>query len=499
MSETYKVKNETWDVIYEGLPEIPTKDRNKTPIPEILRVIEYCLDDRVEHYDIAFTLAKDILKLNSDIQVVNWYAATCFTAKKFKESYEACKKILPYAENDFNFLVSFAKSANRCNLVDEAISITEKAYSLEGITEEQKNSVLIDLVVYYSNKGDLKNSNRIFETINKDMLSNMDKKVHRFNSGCYFLHEKKDFKEGMKALCSGREMGVWGHDHTKKFNCPKWDGKTYPGKTILIVGEAGLGDEIISWRFAKLIKERGMNVVYSTVRKDNINVVKRIPGFDNAYEENVIKNLKIYDYWAPCMDLPMILGLSDTDIDNKPYLTADEKYVDKWSKIIPKKEGRYRVGIRWAGNALYEDELLRTIPVEKFDDLISNSPDNVDFYSLQRDDGTDDMYKMTNFSKLTPLNNQLENFEDALGAIANLDLVITSCTSIAHMSAAMGVPTWIGTIQFPYYIWLCKDNTWYESVKHYRKPIYNDWDTPFNDIKRDLPIFINNLEKEEKN
>ena len=70
-------------------------------------------------------------------------------------------------------------------------------------------------------------------------------------------------------------------------------------------------------------------------------------------------------------------------------------------------------------------------------------------------------------------------------AIASCDLVITSCTSIAHLSGAMGIPTWIIPPVLPYYLWAYPINktVWYNSVKLFRQKMYGSWNEPFNEIK----------------
>ena len=72
--------------------------------------------------------------------------------------------------------------------------------------------------------------------------------------------------------------------------------------------------------------------------------------------------------------------------------------------------------------------------------------------------------------------------------LCTLDLVITSCTGIAHLAAAMGIRTWVVVPILPYYIWALPDNTspWYNSVKLYRQEEYGNWDAPFANIKKDL-------------
>jgi len=82
----------------------------------------------------------------------------------------------------------------------------------------------------------------------------------------------------------------------------------------------------------------------------------------------------------------------------------------------------------------------------------------------------------------------MKTFEDTASIIAGLDLVITSCTSIAHLSAALGKETWVIVPIMPYYAWAERKPTsvWYESVKLFRQQQYGDWSHPLSEVRSEL-------------
>jgi hypothetical protein len=283
-------------------------------------------------------------------------------------------------------------------------------------------------------------------------------------------------------LRAGRTLHIWG---AGAMNLPRplWDGATRPGKTILIVGEGGIGDEIIVARFSKILQERGMRVVMSTAHKAQ-SVLSRIKTIDEVIDGQDLSKFFAYDYYVPGMDLVAVLAIDENEIPNKPYLQTDPEYVKKWSAIIPKSK-KLRIGIRWSGNHLYENDLQRSVPFDKLEALAGI--EGVELYSLQRDDGVEMLLPS---SRVTPLHTELNTLDDALGAIANLDLVITSCTSIAHLSAALGKKTWVVLPFMAYYIWARpgKKSAWYKNVTLYRKSAWDSWDATmeevFDDVKK---------------
>ena len=96
---------------------------------------------------------------------------------------------------------------------------------------------------------------------------------------------------------------------------------------------------------------------------------------------------------------------------------------------------------------------------------------------------------------ITDLEEYLTDWEQTAGAIANLDLVITSCTSIAHLAGAMGVNVWIVLPILPYYLWaLPGDKTpYYNSAILFRQKKYGDWSSPFESIKEELKCSMHTL------
>jgi hypothetical protein len=110
------------------------------------------------------------------------------------------------------------------------------------------------------------------------------------------------------------------------------------------------------------------------------------------------------------------------------------KHIDG-SAYLPKpdvaKSGKLRIGLRWQGNPEFEHQQHRLFPAQYMFNAVKGL--DVEYVSLQRDEGSE--HKPA-WVKDVPL----QHWEDTRQAIASCDLVVTSCTSVAHMAAAMGVP-----------------------------------------------------------
>ena len=142
-----------------------------------------------------------------------------------------------------------------------------------------------------------------------------------------------------------------------------------------------------------------------------------------------------------------------------------------------------KIGIRWSGNPLFEHQQFRIFPPEKLINLHKNR-DHVKFFSLQRDNDLRELPE-----DITDLQHLLISWEDTAACIENLDLVITSCTAIAHIAGAMGKETWVIVPLLPYHCWAYggDHSPWYtEKTTVIRQTKFSKWDDVFERIDQKL-------------
>jgi len=169
-----------------------------------------------------------------------------------------------------------------------------------------------------------------------------------------------------------------------------------------------------------------------------------------------------HDYWVPSMSIAVVLGLEYKNLKGKSYIPIS---------FLGNEEGK--IGLRWSGNPTFEHEQHRIFPSELMFDAVKG----LDCISLQRDEGKE---LRPDWVAEVPL----DTWEDTVNAISSCRLVITSCTSIAHLSGAMGIPTWIVVPILSYYLWALpgEKTPYYDSVTLFRQTVYGDWRAPFEGI-----------------
>jgi len=289
-----------------------------------------------------------------------------------------------------------------------------------------------------------------------------------FNMGWHHCRHGRLFR-GIESLSVGRWGNVFGSPPLQSGK-PIWHGEPLKGKILLFRGEGGFGDQFANLRFAQDFKRRGAKVIVSC-EASMLGLLRTLPYVDTLVTNNCAQGVD-HDYWVPAMSAPVVLGYEYENISGRPYIPKPK------SAGLP---GQSKIGLRWYGNPRFEDHQHRRFPPELMLDLAS-IPGKT-YYSLQRDEGW-----MPNLQGITDLAPFMNSWLSTAQIIADMDLVITSCTSIAHLSAAMGIPTWVVVPILPYYTWALPGDRspWYDSVRLFRQERYGDWEAPFDAIRKKL-------------
>jgi hypothetical protein len=208
--------------------------------------------------------------------------------------------------------------------------------------------------------------------------------------------------------------------------------------------------------------------------------MSRVGGVAQALRPEAVERLE-FDAWVPMGELIQRVQGERPESPQKPYLFADPLLVARWEKKIP-RQGKLRVGLRWQGRPSAESP-FRDVPFSEYRQLLSI--EGCDFYSLQRDTGFDQLQPG---DRMVDLAAELSSWEETAAAITQLDLVITSCTSIAHLAGALGKETWLYTPFQPFFVWRQPGNqsVWYPNVRLFRQKRVGDWREVTRQVKSEL-------------
>jgi ADP-heptose:LPS heptosyltransferase len=102
-----------------------------------------------------------------------------------------------------------------------------------------------------------------------------------------------------------------------------------------------------------------------------------------------------------------------------------------------------------------------------------------EYISLQKDIRESDRADLAERSDIRDMGQGLTEFAETAAACVEMDLLITVDTSFAHLSAALGKPTWILLPVQSDWRWLLdrEDSPWYDSARLFQQHTMGDWHT----------------------
>lgn len=262
----------------------------------------------------------------------------------------------------------------------------------------------------------------------------------------------------------------------------KWTGQDITGKTLLIHGEQGLGDDIQFFRYLTVLAERHPNaklkLVCHTATSPLVEAA-RLPIELLKTGEPLAADC--FDYWVPLMSLALRLGTIDEASIPAPFwFPVSTGRAEHWKTTIAPVGGALNVGCVWAGNFQHKNDAHRSIPLKQFGALF-NTP-GCNFVSLQQMRQED----MAEFAKLKEKHGDwlkalyFDDLRDTAAAILNLDVVVTVDTAVAHLAASLGVPTFILLPAFSTdWRWQRErsDSPWYPTARLLRQSKVGNWAT----------------------
>lgn len=255
----------------------------------------------------------------------------------------------------------------------------------------------------------------------------------------------------------------------------RWNGGELAGRGILIHAEQGLGDTLQYVRFVDAVRQRGGRPTLAV--QPQLLPLLRQSGFDECL--SIGEPWPARDAHVALLSLPAVLETTLATIPGEPYLKADESRRTIWRERLS-GDDRMRVGICWQGSPSYPFDRTRSAPLRVFAPMAAM--DRVRLVSLQKGPGHEQLRHVEFGSAITDLSDELDigggAFLDTAAVMCNLDLVITSDTSIAHLAGGLGVPVWTLLSTMADVRWMLDrpDTPWYPSMRLWRQLRIGDWD-----------------------
>jgi tetratricopeptide (TPR) repeat protein len=416
-------------------------------------------NEALASYDQALALKPDYF------DALNNRGVTLYELKRFPEALASYDRALALRPDHIAALTNRGVTLHELERFDEALASYDRALALRpdyaeaffnrGVTLHLMRQVDEALVSYgYA------------LTLNPDYVDG------HFNKALLHLL-KGDYETGWREYeWRWRRWKEENFTAKRDFTQPLWFGQTaIEGKTILLHAEQGFGDTIQFCRYAPLVAGRGARVLLEVPLqlKDLMvslaGVAEIIAGQDKRPD---------FDLHCPLLSLPLALGTRLESVPAQvPYFTVPPESLRKWASTAGPNRS-LRIGLVWSGGSGHKGDAIRSISLRS---LLPLADLGAELVSLQKEVRGDDATVLKERGDIVHFGDELNTFADTAAVIANLDLVISVDTSVAHLAGALAKPVWILLPFLPDFRWLLdrEDSPWYPTARLFRQQAPGDW------------------------
>lgn len=439
----------------------------------------------------------------------------CHDQQRFDEAVEAYERALAIQPDFPVALNNLGNTLKQLGRLDESIAACRRAIELDPQYSTAYNNLGVTLVAQGKLSEAIDAFDRALQLLPNDAvaLTNLGAAQIRqgeFSAGTSHAmralqanpnHAEAHKNLGIVALLHGEFERGW-REYEWRWQCPgnrlpsfrqpRWDGGPLEGQRLLLYGEQGLGDTIQFVRYASVLRPRAYQIILACQRP-LIPLLSRCRDVDVLVAKD--DPYPPFDCYIPLMSIPGVLQTTLESIPAPiPYLEPDPDLVCLWKERLAEYEG-FKVGIAWQGSPDFHADHQRSIPLACFEPL-ARLP-GVHLISLQKGYGSEQLKELPPEFPVVDLGDDVDRqhgaFMDTAAIMTQLDLVISSCTSVVHLAGAMGVPVWVALSVSPDWRWLLgrDDSPWYPTARLFRQSRMGDWKTVMERMARELAETMN--------
>ncbi len=260
---------------------------------------------------------------------------------------------------------------------------------------------------------------------------------------------------------------------------PLWTGEPIRGRRILLLSEQGLGDTLQFIRYARHLRYAGGRVS-ALCPEPLTELLRTAPGVETVTTAG--EEPPACDWYAPLLHLPNVLRTrAETVPAEMPYLSANPERIREWAVSLNIPASHLKVGIAWRGGVQHWNDRNRSLLPSDLA-VLDGLPETA-WISLQKG-----FRRGCESLPFTPLHRELGDLADTAALVAQLDLVISVDTSVAHLAGALASPVWTLLPFAPDWRWMRErtDSPWYPSMTLFRQERRGEWRGVMERVREDL-------------
>jgi Tfp pilus assembly protein PilF len=267
---------------------------------------------------------------------------------------------------------------------------------------------------------------------------------------------------------------------------PAWLGQSpLEGKRLLVWCEQGFGDTLQFCRYVPLLAARGAAVVLEVqaplqpLLASNFECVVAAVG----------DSLPACDLQIALLSLPLAFGTTPRSVPATiPYLEAEDRKVREWGARVSCPDRKPKIAIACSGRTTYKNESRRQVSLRDFAVLRNEAH----LFLVQKEIGVEDRrYLSGEDAGIEYLGDEMADFRDGAGIVANMDLVVCIDTSLAHLAGAMGKTVWLLSSFVSDWRWIVgrSDSPWYPTLTVFKQRSPGDWKGVMDEVHGALRSF----------
>ncbi len=267
---------------------------------------------------------------------------------------------------------------------------------------------------------------------------------------------------------------------------PIWNGEPLAGRSVMIFAEQGFGDTLMALRYLRYLKGHGGRIILFLAPE-----MRRLLGTLPNVDELATRDQPVpkADLCLPLMDLVARFTPDIASVPPPIELTVPVDAGQRARGVLAVFKRSFRVGIIWSGSVTFRNNHRRAVRLERFLPL-AEIP-GVQLFSLQKGPPHEQFSRIAPVPIVIDLGSLFTDFADTAAAMRDLDLVIMTDSSVAHLCGSLGVPIW-NLLNFNAY-WIYPPDVpspWYPTMRFFRQRKPGEWDEVFKQVHQALEIAV---------
>ena len=442
----------------------------------------------LKELDDALEAGLKSVRLLPDLPQAHFNLAHCYDARQeYEKSVESISRCLELDPGYADAYSNLARTLNSLSRHTEAIEAATKAVDLAPTND----TAIVNLALGYSNLGDFETAISLYKTA----IQHVPNSIEAHNNLAHAALSVEDFSYGWEEYewCILAE-----HRAIFESDTPLWEGEPVSGKRLHLMGEQGIGEQIMFSTMIPELLSRGAHVTFECEKRLAPIYARPCSEFESVGIVNPADPKILHGNF----DFKVLVGSLgrwyrtrvEDFVPQKGFLQAHPDLLAACRNRYTSDQHDLVVGISWkSGSKRFGDK--KNIPLEYWKPIFEALP-HARFVSLQYGDVEDDIEEVKRLYDIDILVDSnisaVDSLEESAAQVAAVDFVISISNATVHLAGALGVPTMmmVGPVTLWHWFRNRKESLWYESVAIYRRQKQDDWNNVVNELVQDIPLVL---------